>query len=42
LQFDGKDIKEERKIFEEEKLLNGFGNEYIVVWYDLFLHVYYV
>ncbi|ESW18940.1 hypothetical protein PHAVU_006G083900 [Phaseolus vulgaris] len=29
--FDGKDIKEERNIFEEEKLLNGFGNEYIVV-----------
>ncbi|XP_022642354.1 uncharacterized protein LOC106775141 isoform X2 [Vigna radiata var. radiata] len=29
--FDGKDIKEERKIFEEEKLLNGFGNEYIVI-----------
>ncbi|QCD77960.1 hypothetical protein DEO72_LG1g1588 [Vigna unguiculata] len=30
-EFDGKDIKEERKIFEEEKLLNGFGNEYIVI-----------
>ncbi|TKY47318.1 hypothetical protein E2542_SST29378 [Spatholobus suberectus] len=29
--FDVKEIKEERKIFEEEKLLNGFGNEYIVV-----------
>ncbi|KAL9320194.1 hypothetical protein ACSQ67_012033 [Phaseolus vulgaris] len=29
--FDGKDIKEERNIFEEEKLLNGFGNEYIVI-----------
>lgn len=29
--FDAKDIKEERKIFEEEKLLNEFGNEYIVI-----------
>ncbi|CAJ1960695.1 unnamed protein product [Sphenostylis stenocarpa] len=29
--FDAKDIKDERKIFEEEKLLNGFDNEYIVI-----------
>ncbi|XP_020223560.1 uncharacterized protein LOC109805775 isoform X1 [Cajanus cajan] len=37
--FDVKEIKEGRKIFEEERLLNGFGNEYIVVWYDLFVHI---
>ncbi|XP_020209017.1 uncharacterized protein LOC109793953, partial [Cajanus cajan] len=29
--FDVKEINEGRKIFEEERLLNGFGNEYIVI-----------
>ncbi|KAL2333137.1 hypothetical protein Fmac_014350 [Flemingia macrophylla] len=29
--FDVKEIKEGRKTFEEEKLLNGFGNGYIVI-----------
>ncbi|RZB50694.1 hypothetical protein D0Y65_047536 [Glycine soja] len=37
--FDGKGIKEESKKFEEEKLLNEIGSEYIVVWYDLSMHI---
>lgn len=38
MQLDVKKSKEEGQTFEEEKLLDGIGSEYIVVRYDLFIY----
>lgn len=38
LQLDIKESADESQKFEEEELLNGLGDEYIVVWCDLIIH----